>query len=271
MSSPFPGMDPYLEHPDFWPECHHWLISLIAETLVPQVRPKYRVAIEKRVYEIGITNGNGNSNSLLVGIPDIAIKRQPTDPDSLRSNVAIAPPLTQPLTVTVPVPEQIKQAYLEVRDLATGSVVVAIEILSPVNKRSGDGRETYLTKRQRILGSLTHLVEIDLLRGWEPMPMFNCNITSDYRVLISRKDRRPSADLYAFNLSSPLPSFSIPLRSGDPEPILDLQTILNTVYDRAGYDYAIDYTQPTVPPLPDTDAAWADALLQAKGLRSPSS
>lgn len=262
MSSPFPGMNPYLEHPDFWPEVHHWLISLIAETLVPQVRPKYRVAIEKRVYEIGTSNGNGNS--LLVGIPDIAIKRQPTDPDSLRSNVAIALPATQPVTVTVPVPEYIKQAYLEVRDLATGSVVTAIEILSPVNKRSGDGRDTYLKKRQRILGSLTHLVEIDLLRGWEPMPMLNCDITSDYRVLVSRQDRRPSADLYAFNLRSPLPSFPIPLRSEDTESTIDLQRILNTVYDRAGYDYAIDYTQPTVPPLSETDKVWIDTWLREK-------
>ncbi len=268
MSSPFPGMDPYLEHPDFWPEVHSRLIVAIADTLVPQVRPKYRVAIEKRVYEIGSTNDNGNANSLLVGIPDIAIKRQPTDPDSGRSNVAIALPATQPVTVTVPIPEHIKQAYLEVRDLATGSVVTAIEILSPVNKRSGDGRDTYLIKRQRVLGSFTHLIEIDLLRGWEPMPMLNCDITSDYRVLVSRKDRRPSADLYAFNLRSPLPSFPIPLRSGDTEPTIDLQTILNTVYDRAGYDYAIDYTQPTVPPLSNTDTVWVDALLREKALRS---
>lgn len=27
MSSPFPGMNPYLEHPDFWPGVHHLLIS----------------------------------------------------------------------------------------------------------------------------------------------------------------------------------------------------------------------------------------------------
>ncbi|MEO0458631.1 MAG: DUF4058 family protein [Cyanobacteria bacterium P01_A01_bin.114] len=41
MPSPFPGMDLYLDHPDFWP--HHWLTTLIAETLVPQVRPYYRL------------------------------------------------------------------------------------------------------------------------------------------------------------------------------------------------------------------------------------
>jgi hypothetical protein len=43
-------MDPYLENPDLWPEVHHLLISLLAETLNPQLLPIYRVAIEKRVY-----------------------------------------------------------------------------------------------------------------------------------------------------------------------------------------------------------------------------
>ncbi len=27
MLSPFPGMDPYLEHPQLWPEVHHLLLS----------------------------------------------------------------------------------------------------------------------------------------------------------------------------------------------------------------------------------------------------
>ncbi len=52
MPSPFPGMDPYLEHPELWPEVHNRLIVAIADTLAPQLRPKYRVAIEKRVYHI---------------------------------------------------------------------------------------------------------------------------------------------------------------------------------------------------------------------------
>ena len=40
MSDTFPGMNPYLEHPDFWPRVHHWLISEIARFLSPQLRPK---------------------------------------------------------------------------------------------------------------------------------------------------------------------------------------------------------------------------------------
>jgi len=39
-----------------------------------------------------------------------------------------------------------------------------------------------------------------------------------------------------------IPAFALPLRGGDVEPIVDLQALLNTVYDRAGYDFTIDYT-----------------------------
>ncbi len=51
------------------------------------------------------------------------------------------------------------------------------------------------------------------------------------------------------------------------EPIVDLQALLNTVYDRAGYDFTLDYTAELVPPLSETDAVWADALLEERGLK----
>jgi len=35
MPSPFPGMDPYLEAPDLWPDVHARLIAQIAEQLTP--------------------------------------------------------------------------------------------------------------------------------------------------------------------------------------------------------------------------------------------
>ncbi|NJK67150.1 MAG: DUF4058 family protein [Microcoleus sp. CSU_2_2] len=266
MPSPFPGMDPYLEHPDFWQETHHWLISAIAASLVPQIRPKYEIAIDKRIYEITDPN-DSNGDSLLVGIPDVAIKRQSNTPDvPTRSVTTVA--IALPTMVKVPIPEKIKQAYLEVREMATKQVVTAIEILSPVNKRSGEGRMTYLKKRQSILGSLTHLVEIDLLRSWESMPTLNSSIKSDYRVLVSRSDRRPFAELYAFNLRDSLPVFLLPLREEDVEPIVNLPELFAGVYDRAGYDYRIDYDRVPVPSLSEENLVWAKELLQAIGLRN---
>jgi hypothetical protein len=191
------------------------------------------------------------------------------------SNVAVAEPPAQPIKVTVPVPETVRQGYLEIREVTTKEVVTVIELLSPVNKRPGKGRQSYESKRERILGSFTHLVEIDLLRAWQPMPIFVNGIQSHYRILVSRGDCRPTADLYGFNLRQAIPSFPLPLRSrsvsegesSDSEPIIDLQVLLNGIYDRAAYDLKLDYTTEPVPPLLETEAAWADGLLKEQGLR----
>ncbi|ACK67039.1 conserved hypothetical protein [Rippkaea orientalis PCC 8801] len=263
MTNPFPGMNPYLEHPEIWPGVHHWLIVELARFLSPQLRPQYRVAVEVRLYE---TIGE---ESLLVGIPDLTIKGSQTTTQSSITNVAVLQPPSKPQTVQVPIPEIVKQGYLEVREVATGEVVTVIEILSPINKRSGEGRKQYETKRHKILGSSTHLVEIDLLRKGQPMTVYHSNIQSHYRILVSRGDRRPQADLYTFNLSDPIPPFPLPLKSGDQEPLIDLQLLLNNVYDQASYDLAIDYTQEPIPILSDTDRVWCNQLLTEKELRSP--
>ena len=87
------------------------------------------------------------------------------------------------------------------------------------------------------------------------------------RILVYRSDRRPYADLYAFNLLDIIPPFPLPLRSGDRERVIDLQTLLNEVYDIYGYDLVVDYSQQPVPGLSEADAAWVDAHLGEKGLR----
>ena len=70
--------------------------------------------------------------------------------------------------------------------MTTQEVVTIVEVLSPANKRAGRGRDAYLQKRERVLGSSTHLVEIDLLRTGEPMPMAGALRDLDYRIVVSR-------------------------------------------------------------------------------------
>lgn len=213
------------------------LISILAETLNPQVLPKYRVAIEKRVYQM-----NGD-DALFVGIPDVTVERRTATKQSQSNvNVAVTTPSSTPVTVTVPVPLELREGYLEVREVATKEVVTVIEVLSPSNKRPGKGRETYEEKHREVLGSQTHLVEIDLLRGGELMPVSGGNIQGSYRILGSRSERRPRADLYIFNLQDLIPTFPLPLRTEDTEPIIDLHLLLDQIYDRAGLVFAIDYS-----------------------------
>jgi Protein of unknown function (DUF4058) len=247
MSSPFPGINPYLENPELWPEVHHLLISILAETLNPQLLPKYRVAVEKRVYETTA------DDSLLVGIPDVTIERfRDVSTDST------------PMTVTLPMPIEIKEGYLEVREVATKQVVTVIEVLSPANKRAGRGYDSYVAKRQDILASQTHLIEIDLLRGGTTMS-YGGNVPNyHYRLLVSRSHARPKAELYGFNVQDRVPTFAVPLQNQDAEPVLDLHALLDMVYDRAGYAFAVDYTQAVVPLLSTADQAWIEQILQSK-------
>lgn len=100
-----------------------------------------------------------------------------------------------------------------------------------------------------------------------PLPIVGEMPSADYRILICRGDRRPLAVLYTFTVRDEIPSFTLPLDSPDTEPQVDLQALLNGVYDRARYHLAVDYSREPVPRLKAKDAVWAEALLRDRGLR----
>ncbi|MBW4465775.1 MAG: DUF4058 family protein [Pegethrix bostrychoides GSE-TBD4-15B] len=259
MPSPFPGVDPYLETAELWPEVHSRLIVAIADQLSEQLNEQYWVAIEKRTY---LETDLDPDESLLVGLPDVAILAQAT-----ATEPATAVATAEPTTVLLPMVETVQERYLEIREVATGAVITAIEILSPKNKRSGEGRQAYERKRNQVLLSLTHLVEVDLLRGGRSLPMQGAG-ASDYRILVSRSPDRPRAQLYGFDLRQPIPQVWVPLSPREPELPLELQPILNQVYRRGRYHLAIDYSQPLRPPLAPADADWAEALLRQQGAQA---
>ena len=268
MPTPFPGMDPYLERRGLWEEIHTDLISRIRQFLIPLLRPKYRVAIEQRTYLSLVP-----AKEQLAGKPDVMITtKKPKVQHPAMSMLAVAEPMEAdpPLVGELPMPEEVVERYLEIRDTATQQVITAIEILSPTNKEAQDGRQQYEKKRLTVLASATNLVEIDLLRAGKPFAMKVVGQTvakpSHYRIAISRSWQRPGADLYLFNVRQPIPSFLIPLRPGEQEPVLPLNRILHDLYDQGGYDLAIDYSQPADPPLSREDVAWAVQLLGADSI-----
>lgn len=261
MNSPFTGMNPYLENPVFWSEVHHRLITAIADTIEKNIPPQYRVAIEQRTYL------SDDSDSLLVGIPDVSVFSQQTSPQQ-HSSIAIQTSTSEGITVMIPLPEHITEKYLEIREVSTGFVVTSIEVLFPRNKRLGEGRKAYELKRKKVLASLTHLVEIDLLRSGKPMSILGEFPVTDYQIIVSKSETRPQAKLYGFSIREPIPVFPLPLQTEDTEPILDLQSLLHGIYNRARYYLAIDYNQEPVPPLKPEDAVWSDTLLREQGLRT---
>jgi hypothetical protein len=115
--------------------------------------------------------------------------------------------------------------------------------------------------------SQSHFIEIDLLRNGEGFPPYEALPPHEYRVHLSRVQRRPRGLLWAIGIDQRLPTILIPLRGDDPDARLDLQAIMQSVYDRAAYELQIDYRAEPVPPLSPQRARWADELLRAKGLR----
>jgi hypothetical protein len=240
MSNPFPGANPYLEQPDYWSDFYNQLVAEIARTLIPQVLPNYRVVMDKWVYKIT------DATAVVVGRPDVAVQRRKIDTSPLGNATQAA---TLPVQVRIPMPVEVEQAYLEVKDATTQEVITAIEVLSPANK-TGEGRAKYEAKRQTILGSKTHLVEIDLLRAGQPLTIEGEPLQSHYRILVSRSQQRPMADLYPFNLAEQIPSFPVPWQPQESEPIIPLQDLVDGLYEQLGYDYFVDYERD--PPSPWT-------------------
>ncbi len=263
----FPGMDPYLEHPALWPDVHNSLIAAIREYVAPRIAPKYYVALESRTFAIS------DDTLAFIGRPDVAVVKEAvaayeteTPPVLQQADVEPSdPPATDEphpdtVTVQVPMPIEVSEHYLSVVEVDSHDVVTVLELLSPTNKRPGEGRERYLEKRRDILGSRTNLVEIDLLRDGVRMDLLGQAPESDYSILVSRAWQRPNAKLLPFGLRQAIPKFPLPLRRDDEEPSVALNSIVHSLYERARFDLRINYENPPVPPLSRDEAKWAKTL-----------
>jgi len=241
-------MDPYLERDIVWHDFHERFLILGAGVIGAQVRPNFIVRVDDHIYVHELPD----APRLLAGRADLAITPAPR-PASPSGDVAVIEP---PTRLRVPPVDVTREAYLEIVDRHSREVVTVIELLSPSNKRRGGvDRAQYLAKRATVMESRTNLVEIDLLRGGEPPPVED-RPDCCYSVLVSRVDERPDVGFWPIALADRLPIVPIPLHPPHPDARLDLQELLDRVYDEAGYEYYI-YDGPPHPSLSEREAAWA--------------
>ena len=233
MPAPFPGMDPFLES-QHWRSFHSSFIAQLHEVITALVRPDYVVDVDDNLYPV-----REHGDLLRIIVPDWAKIQNDTwqriDP--------------------------VKEHFVVVRSRNDDEAVAVIEVLTPTNKLSRDGRTEYVHKRNNVLRSEAHLLEIDLLRGGHRLPTVEPLPVADYFVFVSRVDRRPKVEVYPWPLERWLPMIPIPLADGDPDVPLDLQAVFDSTYDRAGYDYALKYSKPIDPPLSETQRAWVAEIL----------
>ena len=257
MRPPFPGMDPWLEHPAIWLDVHNRLITAIADELTPRVAPKYYLGLEQRAYTLD------PGELVFVGRPDIAVARTASADAAYEPDDDEEPAAVGVLDVEVAMNDQLREWFLEIHDVETGLLVTVLEILSPFNKIHTEGRAEYIKKRIRVLESRTSLVEIDLLRAGKPMPLLRKPPPSHYRILISRTWTRPKAKLVPFNVRESVPVITIPLLPEDDEPKLDLGAVLHALYERARFDLRLNYSKPPVPSLNKGTTDWARSIIES--------
>jgi hypothetical protein len=262
MPSPFPGMNPYLEHPALWSSFHFRLVSAVLSRLDQVLPSHYYTEIKTQTYQVLEGSEEDEEPQWVRNHPAANPAHLPRSHDDESNGMVVMPPIQSPQSVVLPMMLTLKERYLEIRELGSEAVITVVKILTPRNKRQGRGRMVYERHRDRILAGPSHLVEIDLLRRELPMPMLGAIGAMDYRILVSRAERRPQADLYGFNLSDSIPSFPLSLKPEDADLSLELQLILEDVFDRARYAQRIDYQQPVpLPLLTATQQAWVDELL----------
>ncbi len=252
MPSSFSGMDPYLEGKE-WSSFHIELSSAVTRALIPELRPRYYARTMPRF----ITDWPEGTTIVRRDIyPDVGV--------TLRETAVVWNSQTddRSLQLKTVIPQKTPHYVVEIYDRENDDLVTAIEILSPANKR-GKGYEEYVAKRERILQSSVHLVEIDLLRRGRRVPMVDPLPDAPYFIFLSRVETRPVMDVWPVLLSSSLPVIPIPLLAEDEDVLLDLQAIFTAVYDALDYASLIDYNQPPEIPLAGEMAVWAATRLQS--------
>ena len=259
MKSPFPGMDPYLE--SRWGDVHSSLIIYARDLLNRSLPPGLLARSEVRAIVSAVECDWRDFFS------DVSIiERGLAEPSTLGTDsVALADSLCLVLEAST----EIKQRYLEIRDSRSGDRVISvIEFVSPANKRPGPGLDKYREKQQECFDGDVNLIEIDLTRVGDrtlimPIKRLSPLQTSTYMAIVRRALDRQHAWLYRLPLQQRLGGIPIPLRPTDRDIVLDLQSLVDRIYENGRYEFDLTYTEALHPSLSREDATWAAGMINA--------
>ena len=261
MRSPFPGMDPYLER--YWGDVHDSMVVFAKLAIQRQLGGNLIARSEDRVYI-----DDEDALRRQIRIPDVRVVEQGIAdvPFLPAAGVAVAEP-----TILEVEGDEVTESFVQILDTADGNrVVTVIEFVSPSDKTETAGRTSYRAKQNECLEARTSLVEIDLTRaGHRRLLMDMLSLPAErrgeYLVSVRRAytGKFGRREGYGLQLRERLPGIRIPLRDGDPDVVLDLQSLVDQAYEAGAYGRALDYRRPLDEPLAADDAAWAAGLIDA--------
>jgi Protein of unknown function (DUF4058) len=264
MSSPFPGMDPFVEGYGFGP-LHGGMIFCLQQALQPQLPQDYYASLQERVW----------IDAARWIEPDVKISRDRSKRPRVDIGTGEVATLAKPVVITIPQDER-TEPYLDIYKKIGDRrrLVCSIEVLSPTNKTPGEkGQKVYHRKQRRLLNRKVHLVEIDLLRGGQHSTAVMLEWAKfkagdfDYHVCVRRFNRFEKYDVYPILMQERLPIIAVPLLPADGDIEVDLQAIFQKAYDAGPFQRAIDYRKDKIePPLTKEQETWMRGVLRKAGV-----
>lgn len=229
MPSPFPGMDPYLEHPKLWPAFQHQLLACLYQILLPGLVDRYRARVGTRTY---VSEMPLFTSIIRDEYTEEFIEIRTRTDNRLVTLLEVVSPANK----TTPAG---RQAYLDKRKEAVAQKAGVVEIDLVMQ-----GKPTLTYSR-------------------DGLPEF------DHAVSVTRATAPDRYEIYTATVAKRLPKFKLPLAPDDRDALLDLQAAFARAYDLGGFASSIDYKGQPPPdvPLTDTHKAWVDELLKQLKMR----
>jgi hypothetical protein len=264
MSSPFAGMDPFIEACKLWGDFHQSLIAEIKNSLARIAPERYLIRSEERDYVEFIESDEKKRKPF---VPDVKITEPLRRKKDRHSNGGVATVKTEgPVLMRAFIEDEFRESFVEIYEAEPQQrLVTCIEVLSPENKRKGSkGWKLYHRKRQSLMLGDVNLVEIDLLRQGQRMPMVDNWPKSHYSILVARSGREGLCDVWPAYSLQRLPQVPVPLAEPDPDLPLDLQPMIDAIYRLSRYSRSIDYRKKPSPPLRADEADCLKKHLRAR-------
>ena len=229
MPSPFPGMDPFLEHPKVWPGFQHHLVASLYQLLLPGLVDKYRARVGTRQYTA--------ETPLFTSIIKEDFSEEFIEVRSRSDGRLVT--LVEVVGVGNRTTPAGRQAYLHQRagSLAARAGVVEIDLLT-------QGKPT-----------------LDFNR--DGLPEYH------YAVTVTRGAAPDRFEIYTATVAKRLPKFKLPLAADDRDTVVDLQVAVARAFDQGEFGKAVDYRGPLPADgkLPADARAWVEDWLKKQNVR----
>jgi hypothetical protein len=189
--------------------------------------------------------------------------------DRYRARVGQRHYVTEQALFTSVIREEHVEEFIEIRQRSDGRLVTLVDLVSPTNKTTPEGRAAYLKKRTECKAGGTSLVEIDLVLQGQPMLDYSREGLPDwdYAVTVTRSTQPERYEIYTATMQKRLPRFRLPLAPDDRDTVLDLYAAFTRCYDQGNFGTKINYQRDPATRVSEENRKWLGEILKQHKLR----